>query len=398
MTFSQPFPFSLFDLLHMITMRVLIATESFLPRSNGVTNSVVHTVRYLSERDIPVLIVAPGQGATEFEGSPVIRVPALSLKSLATVDISAVTVKRIRAILQDFQPDIVHLASPFLLGEQVRKAAQALGIPTVAIFQTDISGFASFYGLSIARNIGDARLQKIHSQVDLNLAPSTSSIEYLKNLGVTNIYRWGRGVDVGAFNPKWRSRSLRKEWSAHSNAVVVGFAGRLAPEKQVHNLKYLNDISQLIDSPVVVVIIGDGPSKAELQKFLPNAVFTGHLSGQQLSVAMASLDILVTTGENETFCQVVQEAMAARVPVIAPRAGGPIDLIEHGINGFLYEPGNPQDLRIAVLKLARNKELREEMGRNGNIGVQRKTWRHLCAQLHTYYKETIKLHQANRAS
>jgi phosphatidylinositol alpha 1,6-mannosyltransferase len=241
-------------------------------------------------------------------------------------------------------------------------------IPVVANFQTDVSGFINFYRLTTAKNLVERRLKKIHTGSTITLAPSTDSENYLKGLGIENIHRWGRGVDLKQFHPKWRSKTLRKSWGADSQTCVIGFVGRLAPEKQVHKLANLSDIGELTGKKVVQVIVGDGPSRAMLEKALPSAIFLGHQSGESLSKAMASMDLLVTTGENETFCQVIQEAMAA---------------------GLFYTPGDDFHIRKRVLTLVNFEDMRLEMGRNAFATVQTRTWSAVCSELFALYTEVL---------
>jgi phosphatidylinositol alpha 1,6-mannosyltransferase len=377
-------------------MRVLIATESFLPRSNGVTNSVLRSAHHLREAGNEVVILAPGKGPASVGDIRIERVPAISLNTVAQVDLALMRVKQMCGRLTDFAPDVIHLASPFLLGDQVRKAAQLLDVPTVAVYQTDVTGFASFYGLSAVSYLAERRVKKIHCNVDINLVPSTHSGKYLESLGARNISVWGRGVDLRQFNPAHRSTDLRKSWGADSETIVIGFAGRLAPEKKVENLRALRDIAQLTSRKIKVVIIGDGPSRERLQRTLPLAYFTGHLHGAELGIAIASLDLLISTGENETFCQVIQEGFASGLPVIAPATGGPVDLVIPGLNGFLYEPGSLQSLRMSALKIVSEREKISALGRNGQQMVQKRTWAALSDELIGHYERAIKMNQAKR--
>ena len=376
-------------------MRVLISAESFLPRSNGVTNSVLRVSRYLISQGHEVLLIASGDGPTSVGEIKVRRVPALALKRIAQVDIPRVKVKTILPIIEEFAPDVIYLASPFLLGEQVRKAAVRAGVPTIANFQTDVSGFIEFYGLTGAKSFVEKRLRKIHNGSTLTLAPSHASMSYLAALGVERIRFWGRGVDLQQFNPKWRSQKLRKSWGAESETLVIGFVGRLAPEKQVHKLGLLADVGNLAGKKTVHVIVGDGPSRNSLQNSLPKAIFTGHLSGDELSKAVASMDILITTGENETFCQVIQEAMASGLPVLAPAIGGPLDLISEGVDGYLYTPGVSLDIRKKVLKVIHDDVLLEQMSEAALVRVQSKTWENVCQQLVTTLTDVIEKWQAD---
>jgi phosphatidylinositol alpha 1,6-mannosyltransferase len=370
-------------------MRVLISAESFLPRSNGVTNSVLRVSRYLKAQGHDVLVLASGDGPARVEEIEVRRIPALALKRIAQVDIPRVKVKTLIPVLEEFKPDIIYLASPFLLGEQVRKAAVRCNIPVIANYQTDVSGFIDFYGLNTAKTIVEKRLKKIHKGSTLTVAPSSDSIAFLHSLGIENVRYWGRGVDLEQFNPQWRSEKLRKYWGADSQTLVIGFVGRLAPEKQVHKLASIGDVGVLAGKKILQVIVGDGPTRDSLEKSLPKAIFTGHLSGKELSKAVASMDLLITTGENETFCQVIQEAMAAGMAVVAPNAGGPKDLIIDGVDGFLYEPGENLDIRKKVLRAIFDREQLEQMSHAAFEKVQGKTWDHVCNQLVQIFIEVI---------
>lgn len=370
-------------------MKILIAAESFFPRSNGVTNSVMKTAKYLRSTGHEVLILAQGDGPYSVEGHKVVRIPALSLHKYVTADFPVVSQKRLRQMISEFAPDVIHLASPFFLGDQVLNVASDLDIPVVAIYQTDVSGFAGFYKLNIFRTYGDMKIRKIHSRANLNLAPSSASEAYLKSLGVSNIKRWTRGVDLKAFNPIWRS----SERSANfGKPPVVGYVGRLAPEKQV------NKLAALVNLDASIVIIGDGPSRRELESILPNATFLGQLHGEALSQAMASLDILVTTGEHETFCQVIQEGMACKLAVVAPKAGGPIDLIDNGVDGLLVEPGDLTNLRSAVELLIDDEKFRLMLAENALTKVAGRSWENICAELVAHYQNLIDANQARFVS
>lgn len=379
-------------------VRILIATESFLPRSNGVTNSVLKVGTNLKLMGHEVQILAPGKGPSEIHGLNVDRVPSISIDSLAQVDFPTIRVKEIANRINGFKPDVLHLASPFLLGDQARRVAKQYQIPSVAIFQTDVAGFVNHYGLSKISPLVERRIRKIHTTVDLNLAPSTHSMKYLENLGIENIKIWGRGVDTGQFSNSYRSETLRQTWGADENTIVVGFAGRLAPEKCVENLRILHNLESRSGKKVQLVIIGDGPSRERLASHLPYAEFTGHLSGEQLGQAMASLDVMVTTGEKETFCQVIQEAMACQVPVVAPATGGPLDLIEPGVNGYLYQPGSLTELRNAVQSLIDNPQQILAFGQNGENMVRNRTWLSLTESIVGHYKTAISNFQENSRS
>jgi phosphatidylinositol alpha 1,6-mannosyltransferase len=177
---------------------------------------------------------------------------------------------------------------------------------------------------------------------------------------------------------------------------VVGYVGRLAPEKQVEKLEKLADLEHLLNRKIQIVVVGDGPSRKKLERKLPNAIFTGHVSGGELGTIMASLDVLVITGENETFCQVIQEAMASGVPVVAPRKGGPIDLIVEGVTGFFYKPGENNSIRKVTAQQIHDDKQRRLMGIAAFQAVQNKTWVQLCSELEHIMAELVEKNHKQR--
>lgn len=370
-------------------MRVLMIAESFLPRVNGVTGSVLRAARHLRSQGHAVVIVAPSGAPDRTEdGVPIQTVNSVHIPGMA-IDVGYPTRARLREIIQQAAPDVIHLASPFVLGYQAAKVAKRLKIPTVAVYQTDISGFARHYGLASMGSLCDVVVRRLHGSVDLTLVPSRASREYLLGLGVANIELWGRGVDADQFNPRRRSPQLRTSWlSPEPDRVVVGYVGRLAPEKRVAALAKLEG-----NPRIRLVIVGDGPALKELRLALPNAIFTGQLTGSALGQAMASLDILVAPGERETFCQVVQEGMAAGVPVVAPDIGGPRDLIVHGEFGLRYRPGDDAHLAACVGALADNAAARAMMGAAAHLAVRDRTWTRIGDDLVDYYRSVMGMSQ-----
>lgn len=290
-------------------MRVAIVAESFLPNVNGVTNSVLRVIDHLRRTGHEVLVIAPdtprGQPPADriHDGVRVHRVPSRMFPKITSLPLG-VPRPRMIGVLRGFDPDVVHLASPALLGYGGLHAARHLGVPSVAVFQTDVAGFAESYGMGVASRAAWAWTRHLHSRADRTLAPSTSAMENLAAHRIPRVHRWGRGVDITGFVPSARDEHLRRTWSPDGRPIV-GFVGRLAPEKHVERLAVLAARDDL-----QLVIVGDGVDRVKLQTVLPTAVFTGELRGAALAAAYASMDVFVHPGEHETFCQTVQEAMA----------------------------------------------------------------------------------------
>ncbi|WP_222598459.1 glycosyltransferase family 4 protein [Lentzea tibetensis] len=363
-------------------MRVAIVTESFLPQVNGVTNSVLRVLEHLKRLGYQALVIAPGAGEDTHEGTPVVRVPAVDLPRVTSLPVGVPTRKVLKA-LADFRPDVVHLASPFVLGARGLSAARKLGLPTVAVYQTDVAGFAGNYGLGLTARAAWRWTRRLHTLADRTLAPSTWAVEALRKHGVPRVHRWARGVDTELFHPSRRD-------AGDSGELVVGYVGRLAPEKQVSRLTELADVPG-----VKLRIVGDGPDLPMLRQQLPNAEFLGFRKGEELAEAYASLDVFVHTGPHETFCQAVQEALASGVPVLAPDAGGPRDLVRHGRTGFLF--GDRITLREGVERL-RDPLLRKQFGLAARRSVAGRTWPRICDELMGHYAELVDVPAEHRAA
>jgi phosphatidylinositol alpha 1,6-mannosyltransferase len=367
-------------------VRVAIVAESFLPNVNGVTNSVLRVIEHLRRTGHEVLVIAPdtprGQPPADrvHDGVRVHRVPAHMFPKVTSLPLG-VPLPRIVGVLRGFDPDVVHLASPALLGWGGVHAARHLGVPAVAVFQTDVAGFAESYGVGVLSRASWAWTRRLHSKADRTLAPSTSAMENLAAHGIPRLHKWGRGVDITGFVPSARDESLRAAWSP-AGKPVVGFVGRLAPEKHVERLATVAARDDL-----QVVIVGDGVDRGKLESLMPAAVFTGELRGAALAAAYASMDVFVHPGEHETFCQAVQEAMASGLPVIAPDAGGPRDLVTPMHTGLLLGVGEFETrLCGAVDHLVAERARYSAAARRS---VLARTWPAVCDELLGHYESVI---------
>jgi phosphatidylinositol alpha 1,6-mannosyltransferase len=280
-----------------------------------------------------------------------------------------------------FDPDVVHLASPAWLGHQAAEAARSRGIPVVAVYQTDLIGFAERYpipgGVAAMRRL----TRMVHGSVERTLVPSSASHRQLDDLGIGRLHRWARGVDTELFHPGRRTTALKNELGT---GRLVGYVGRLAAEKELELLQHVQDLPG-----TRLVVVGGGPERQRLEGVLPRAAFLGVRNGADLARVVASLDVFVHTGRTETFCQSAQEALASGVPVVAPRAGGPVDLVRDGVNGFLYRPGDGSELHGHVTRLLADDALRERLGRAALEGVAERSWTSINEQLVDHYREVL---------
>jgi phosphatidylinositol alpha 1,6-mannosyltransferase len=373
-------------------MRIAIITESFPPDVNGVAHSVVRIAEHLVGRGHNVMVVAPApssatRAVTGAHPYRVVRVPSVPVPRYRSFRLG-LPLPRLADALVEHAPDLVHMASPFLLGARGVALAEQLRLPSVAVYQTDVAGYARAYrGLGLGRDLGEAAawrwLRTIHNGADRTLAPSTAAAADLVAHGVQRVWLWRRGVDATRFDPAKRSPRLRA-LIAPNGETIVGYVGRLAVEKQVDLLAATCRLPG-----VKVVVVGDGPAARDLRRALPGALFLGVRHGDQLARIYASLDIFAHTGAHETFGQTVQEALASGVPVVAPAAGGPLDLIIPGITGTLVPPGDAGAIADAVAALAADPITRKEYAEAARAWVADRGWAAVGDELINHYAAVL---------
>ena len=365
-----------------------IVTESFLPSINGVTTSVCRVVECLRREGHEVQVVAPRPAPRSFAGCPVHAVASVPVRQFPV----GLPTAEMEGLLRSFDPDVVHVASPFVLGAAALVAANRCGLPSVAVYQTDMPGYLQRHVPGLVGR-GAARtawrwVRWVHRQAGLTLAPSTPALADLRRHGIPHTALWGRGVDTAQFHPGWRddagTAALRRHL-APDGEVVVGYVGRLAPEKELHRLAELAGLPH-----VRVAVVGDGPSAGRDRAVLAaaglEAAFLGRREGDDLARAYAALDVFVHTGTRETFGQTLQEAAATGLPVVAPARGGPLDLVEHGRSGLLFAPDRAGGLAEAVAILVGDPALRVRLGTRGRALVADRSWPSLVDQLLGHYR------------
>ncbi|HEV2374216.1 MAG TPA: glycosyltransferase family 1 protein [Streptosporangiaceae bacterium] len=369
-------------------MRIAYVTESFPPDVNGMAHTAVRVAEHLVSRGHEPLIIAPeparGLARPDADlGYPVVRIPSVGVPLYKGFRVG-LPGPRLRRAVAAHGTDLIHLAGPFVLGAIATAAAKRLKLPTVAVYATDMAAYARMYNTgSAGEAIAWHHLRWIHNTAARTLAPSTATATDLRTHGFERVCLWGRGVDTTRFNPAKRSPKLRAE-VAPGGEVIVGYVGRLAQEKC---LPLLSEVAAL--PGVRLVVVGAGPAEALARRALPDALFLGPREGDDLATIYASLDVFVHAGPHETFGNTLQEAAASGLPVVAPAAGGPIDLVADGVTGFLVAPGDAGALASAVAKLATDRVLRATQSRAAREGVRYRSWPARCDELIAHYEAVL---------
>jgi glycosyltransferase involved in cell wall biosynthesis len=366
--------------------RVALFAEAFLPKVDGVSKTAFLTLRYLQQTGREVLVFAPDIAPTQIDGARVIPLPSLGVPRVPETRM-ALPNPLIAWRLNEFQPDLIHMFSPALMSVSGMANGRHMNIPVVANYQTDLPGYTKRYGLSFAERPTRHWLRYIHNGCHLTLAPSKHTANELRGQGFKRLRPWGRGVDSERFHPdhataEWRETLLN---GRDPDSLLVIYMGRLAAEKDVD---LLLDVARL--PGVALTIIGDGGERDELERLFAetNTHFTGYLFGDDLAAAAASADVFVFTGPNETFGQVVQEAMASGLPTVVTDQGGVKDLVVEGESGFVVEH-NAEAFEAAVRYLRDHPDIRLQMAYSARRIAEQRPWEKILAQLEDYYSEAI---------
>ncbi|SDC11175.1 glycosyltransferase [Nocardioides lianchengensis] len=305
-------------------MRIALVTETFYPAVDGATTTVKAVADRLIDTGHEVRIIAPGPGLSCYRHSEVVRLRPLDKPG-----------GQVRDALASYRPDVVHVTSPGTVGRKALKHAARLGIPSVVVQQAPVPDLTADYWRA-----------KVADRAGRVLVTAPWMVDRVAALGVEAAL-WEPGVDTDAFTPALRDAWLHGSWSrARSKQgplVTVGYVGSLHRRHGVRRLPELNAVAGI--RPVV---IGAGPQRDWLRSRMPQAKLTGALETGDLTVALATLDVLVHPGTEETCCHALREAAASGVPVVAPGAGGARDVVRPLETGLLYDPEDPHGLVRAV--------------------------------------------------
>ncbi len=353
-------------------MRIAFFTETFLPKIDGIVNTLCYLLDHLAARGHASLLFAPEGGPTRYANTPVIGLAGIPFPLYPELKLVPPHVD-VSARLTTFRPDLIHVLNPFSLGVVGLNQARALKVPVVASYHTDVPGFAVRWGLGLLREPLWAYLRWLHNQADLNLCPSRATQMELEAQGIQRTKIWSRGVDTKRFNPCYRSQVWRLRLSqGQPEAPLLLYVGRLSLEKRVDWLRPV-----LAALPQVrLTIVGDGPARPDLERLFANTstVFTGYLRGQDLACAYAAADLFVFPAANETLGNVVLEAMASGLPVVAARSGGVLDHVIDGETGLLFESESQDALITAVGQFVANERYAQKLGATGRAWVQDRSW------------------------
>lgn len=376
-------------------MKVAIFTDTYLPEVNGVAKTLGQLAGYLNSKGIAYRIFAPEYGETQAENNT-IRFFSLPFLIYPQSRVAFPDGMRIAKELENFDPDIIHVITQFGIGLAGLKYAKENNIPAVSTYTTNFSQYLYYFRLKALENISWKYLKWFHNQSVRSFCPSYKTISLLQEKGINNPDLWSRGINTNAFSPRYRDVEFREKLGINDKTVIL-YAGRISPEKDLDILLHTAEkLNEKYISQIHFLLAGDGPYLEEIRKrSIPNLTALGFIKGQELSRAYASSDIFMFPSTSETFGNVILEAMASGLPVIASPEGGIADNLIDGYNGISCKKRNIEDYYEAASRLIEDRKLAKRLAANGIEHTADRKWEKIFDKLINDYYEIVSENSIN---
>ena len=373
-------------------LRIALFSGNYNYVRDGANQALNRLVEYLLRQGAAVRIYSPTVAEPAFPpNGDVVHVPAIGVPRRAEYRAPLMLPPRAKRDIRRFRPNMFHIASPEILGRSAVRLARRMDVPVVASVHTRFETYFRYYGLAFLEPLVEAWLRRLYRRCDAIYAPSDSMAQLLREQRMNyNVGIWTRGIDRVIFNPARRDLEWRRSLDIADDVPVIGFVGRLVMEK---GLDVFSDAIDRLERRQVrhkVLVIGEGPARGWFEKRLPDAVFVGHQTGDDLGRAVASMDMLLNPSITETFGNVTLEAMATGLPVVAAIATGSQSLVTDGVTGRLVRPGAIESFADALELYCRDEDARRRAGAAGMEASSRYGWDDVNGELVDNYLRVIR--------
>ncbi|MFD1770547.1 glycosyltransferase family 4 protein [Sphingobacterium suaedae] len=366
-------------------VKVAFFAEILIEEFDGASRTMFQIINRIDTNRFSYLFVY-GKGPDQLAEHASLRIPTLNtgLNKDYSFTMPALVKEQLKHELDTFQPDVVHIATPSLLGFFALRYARQRNIPVISIYHTNFISYIPYYFRKFPALIKPverwmiAATKRFYNSCDSVYVPSLSMIRQLAHFGVddTKLALWQRGIDLTLFNPTKRDLAHVHRHTGNSKPNIL-FASRLVWEKNVQTLMDIYDRLERAGIPYNMIIAGDGAAKEDMERRMPNAFFLGKLEHEELARLYASCDIFLFTSTSETYGNVVIEAMASGLPCIIADGGGSSDLIRHRHTGYKCLPKSPEDYIIYIKLLLNDPELHRVIRNAALAQVQQLDWKML---------------------
>lgn len=372
-------------------LRVALISGNYNYVKDGANQALNRLVAYLERKGVTVRVYSPTSDTPAFVHSgTLVSVPSFRMPGRGEYLVGLGLTPALKRDLRDFAPDLVHLSAPDLLGHRAKKFAKSLNVPIVASVHTRFETYFRYYGIGWLTRVGENMLRSFYGDLAGIYAPSESMADLLRAQRMNEHVRiWSRGVDRNLYKPSRRDTDWRRALGIADSEVVVGFVGRLVHEKGLDVVA--DTIAELERRGVKhrVVMVGEGPARDWLTEHIPGAILTGHLEGEALARAYASMDMLFNPSTTETFGNVTLEAMASGLPVVAAISTGSSSLVNDGVSGRLIAPGSIAGFADALAAYIADPLARVAAGGSGLAASSRYDWDEINGAMLEHYRSVL---------
>lgn len=373
-------------------MKIAIFTDTFSPQINGVTKNLDRLLNYFSAAGIEYRVFAPETEPKidNIHEKNVHRMKSLNFFLYPELKFSLPNYLKIKSKLLKFNPDLIHLITPFNIGLTGLYAARQNNTPIVASYHTNFDQYLDYYNINFLEKAAWKYLRWFHDQALRNYCPSEETKNELAKKDFINLDIWGRGIDAELFSPEHRDQKFIQQHNLEEKISIL-YVGRIAREK---NLSLLMDsfkkLNKIYKEQIELIITGDGPELKKLKNNAPeNVIFTGFKKGLELSKIYASADVFAFPSVTETYGNVVIEAMASGLPVVAVLAGGVKENLLNSYNGLAAENNDVAEFSSKLEELIINDRLRDSLAHNARKYALEKSWDHIFEKMHRSYQKVI---------
>ena len=372
-------------------LRVALFTGNYNHIEDGVSRTLGRLVGYLEGRGHAVLVVGPTVDDPPMDQpGPFVAAPSVAFPARPEYRLTVGFPRAVRDRVAAFRPDLVHVASPDVLGHRAVTWGRKRGLPVVSTYHTHFPSYLGYWGPGWLEPAAWAAARRFYGRCDEVYVPTPTLLDELRDHGIDSTLRlWPRGIEADRFHPSFRSDDWRRSHGFGPDDVVVAFVSRLVKEKGLDVFAATVRTLQAEGRPVRTLVVGEGPVREPLAAELPGAVFTGHLSGDELSTAYASSDVFLFPSETETFGNVTLEAMASGLAIVAADAAGTASLIDDRVTGLLCPPRDRPAFADATRRAVADPDLRDRLGAAAVVAASGYDWPEVLARMESYYQGVI---------
>ena len=380
-------------------LRIALFSGNYNYVRDGANQALNRLVDYLLRQGASVRVYAPTTDTPAFPPTgDLVSVPSVPIPFRSEYQLAYSLSREVRRDIAAFNPNIFHVAAPDIVAHRAVTLARRTNVPVISSVHTRFDTYLQYYNLKWLEPVARAIMRRYYRRCDAIVVPAESTAAIMRAQRMNrDISIWARGVDRGQFNPGRRSVEWRRERGIGDTEMAVCFLGRLVLEKGLDVFSDAIDAARARGVPLKVVAIGDGPAGDYFKGRLPDAVFTGQLTGDELATAVASTDVFLNPSITETFGNVTLEAMASGLPVVAAVASGATSLVQHGLTGMLSEPGDIDAFADSLARYQSDPSLRAEHGAAGLEFAKTMDWDEINgAVMHVYERVIERRRRLNR--